>query len=216
MGKDPKEFDFQKQLEGFIKAEDDEEKQSVMKKLDIEGFKSIIDNDYVNPIVDYRREKEREKAREEAMQEAQKATLQEIGIEAETIDEAKAWRKRLESTTTEKDETLSKYEKQMKELQEKAEEAETFRTQYEKEKNIRGLMETGVKPKYAEDAYLLAEARTSEEKDLSAALDDVKESHAHMFEQSGAGGKVPGDDPGDDEDDLKHWEEKYGVKLNKK
>lgn len=215
MAKDPKEFDLKKHLEGHIKAENDEEKQGIMEKLDLDNIKKAIDEEYVNPIVKHRQEKERENARKEAMEEAQKKVLEEIGIEADNLEGAKAWRKRLESNTDEKDEMLSNYEKQVKELQEQAKAADEYKSKYEKEQSIRNLMEKGAKTEYAEDAYILAQARVSEDKPFDAALEEVKKSHAHLFKQSGAGGQVDPDDPDLDEadKDVKRWEEKYG-KLN--
>lgn len=205
----PREFDFRKKLESALKEGAD---TSLLDNFDIDSFKKVVDEEYVNSIAKYRSDKAREKAGEEMRPELEKEILKGLGIEGDSVEAAKAWAKRLQANTTEKDEIISKYEGRIKEL-------EPLQSELEKNKQLVHKYETmskfnDVKPEYREDVYDLASKKANEETPIEEVVKSMKETHKSFFTtpHQGAGGKVNPDDQDDGktlDDEEKEWEKEF-------
>src|SRR6056297_2128605 len=108
MEKSAKDFN----LEEVIKSNLKEETELDLSIIDLDGVKKAIDEDYTNLIIGGKKEELRNKAKEEATQDFIKG----LGLEGvENIDGFNAYVKPITSTTTEKDETLSRVEQEKQE-----------------------------------------------------------------------------------------------------
>lgn len=216
MGKDPKDFNFQEALKGALK--DPEKAEEIFEQIDFDSLKKPIDEEYVNPIVKRRQEQAREKAREEVQPEVQKQIFSELGIDAENTDGAKAWVKRLQGNTEEKDEAYNRIAKQNKELEEKTktyeEQINEYKNKAERYESVMKMDEYGVKKDYRDDVYDLAQKRVSEDKGLDDVLKEMKKTHGAFFGTAEAGAGVNPDNetpPKTDDEEQKEWEKKFGL-----
>ena len=109
-----------KRLEGF------DNKDDIISKLELDDVQRTIDNDYVNPIVKKTKEETIEKAKDEIKDSAVNDFVKNLKLDGvENVDAFKAYTKRLQSTTEEKDEIITKYEKELNEIKPKYEELST-------------------------------------------------------------------------------------------
>jgi len=196
---DPKEFDFRETLKGHLTEED----ESLLDKIDLEGFKKTVDENYVNSIVSYRTNKAKESYEKELAPKVQENILKELGIEGNSVEAAKAWAKRLKANTTEKDEIISKLENEKNEYSTYKEKYQQTESELNKYKTLSEMNKLGVKPEYQEDVFVLANSRITEEKGLEDVVKEMRQTHANFFQKTGAGGRVDQDD----DDGTKTWKE---------
>lgn len=214
----PKDYDFVAKIKSYIK--DGDKADEFLKNIDVDGFKKDLDENYVNPIASNRENRIRDKAKEEVLPDVQKEVqsniIKELGVDAENTDGLKAWAKRLQSSTEEKDEAYTRLEKELKEKNETLEQLQGKASEADKYKTILQMDDYGVRKEAREDAYNLASQRVSEDKPLDSVLEEMKSNdlYASFFEKADAGSGVNPDDndePLSPEKEQEEWEKKWGV-----
>lgn len=194
-------------------AENKDEVISLLETLDFDSVQHTIDNDYVNPIVKKTKEDVIDKAKDEIRQTAVDEFIASLKVEGvENVDGFKAYTKRLQATTEEKDEMLSKYEQELNQIKPQY---ETLNKQLEKRAMMDKIVEKGFEHKYAEDVYTIASNKLSDDADLDSVLDGMKESYKMFVAKPKDGGSYDkGDSPTLEPvpDELEKWREEAGLK----
>lgn len=121
-------------LAEYIK--DEEVKQTIMDNIDFEGFEEKA-NEEVNRIVAKNKPDE-----EKLKSETTKQILSELGVEGETVEDAK---KHIEQATSSTDEYKSKYEDLAKEKEELEQQKSNLETQFQTKEQMDKIKEFGVK-----------------------------------------------------------------------
>lgn len=203
-------------LEQLENVEDKEAATKVLEQLDLAGVQSTIDNDYVNPIVKKTKEETVEKAKEEIRDTAVDEFIAGLKLDGvESVEAFKAYTKRLQSTTEEKDELISKFENELNEIKPQYEQSVK---QLQKRDTLDKIIEKGFEHKYAEDVYTIATNKLSDDTDLETVLDSMKESYKMFVSKPQDGGSY---DKGDtttlepEPDELNKWREDAGLSPKK-
>lgn len=210
--KNPKDFNLTEVLKQYVKDQD--KVDEIVEAIDVDGIKRSIDEDYTQPIVNYRTQQTRDKAKDELKGEIMEDVVKDLGIEdVENQDQLKSWAKRLQSTTSEKDETVNRLQKELETVKP---EYEKYKSEVDRYKTLRVIDEKGFDPNYSEDVYTLAKSRVTEETTLEDVLDNMKETHSQFLAKPSAGSTLNPNDGDPDPEELaekeqKEWEEKYGV-----
>lgn len=199
-------------LEQLEDVEDKDAVKQVFEKLDLAGVQRTIDNDYVNPIVKKTKEETVEKAKDEIKDTAVNDFIAGLGLDGvENVDGFKAYTKRLQSTTEEKDEIISKYEKELNEIKPQYEQTSK---QLEKRDMLDKIMDKGFERKYAEDVFVIAKNKLDDDTDLDTVLDSMKDSYKAFVAKPQDGGSY---DKGDtttlepEPDELNAWRVEAGL-----
>lgn len=202
-----------KQLET---AENKDEVSSLLEQFDFDSVQHTIDNDYVNPIVKKTKEEVVEKSKDEIRQTAIDEFIAGLKLDGvENVDGFKAYTKRLQSTTEEKDEILSRYEQELNEIKPQY---ENLNKQLEKRSMMDKIVEKGFEHKYAEDVYTIARNKLSDDADLDTVLDGMKESYKMFVSKPTDGGSY---DKGSNEtsqavpNEEAKWREEAGLSIKK-
>ena len=200
-------------LEALEDVEAKDEVKAVFKKLGLDQVQHTIDNDYVNPIVKKTKEDVLEKAKEEIRQTAVDEFIASLKVEGvENVDGFKAYTKRLQATTEEKDEILSKYEQELNQIKPQYEQ---LNKQLEKRTMMDKIVEKGFEHKYAEDVYTIASNKLSDDADLDSVLDGMKESYKMFVAKPQDGGSYDkGESPTLEPvpNEIDKWREDAGLK----
>jgi len=199
-----------------LELDNKEEVQGVLSKLDFEAMQRTIDNDYVNPIVKKTKEETVEKAKDEIRDTAINDFIKSLSLDGvENVDGFKAYTKRLQATTEEKDEMISRFEQELNEIKPKY---ETTLKDLEKRSMLDKILEKGFEHKYAEDVYTIASTRVGGDNDLDSVLDSMKESYKMFVAKPSDGGSY---DPGSNEtlqpvpDEVAKWRAEAGLPPKK-
>ena len=210
-------LDLEKMLAERLDALEDVEAKDqfkdILKQLKLDEVQRTIDNEYVNPIVKKTKEDVLDKAKDEIRQTAVDEFIASLKVEGvENVDGFKAYTKRLQSTTEEKDEILSKYEQELNQLKPQYEQ---LNKQLEKRSMMDKIIEKGFEHKYAEDVYTIASNKLSDDADLDTVLDGMKESYKMFVAKPQDGGSYDkGDSPTLEPipDEMDKWREDAGLK----
>lgn len=122
-------------------------------------------NKNINDIVVSKVSKETEKAQ----QEATNKVFNELGIEADTLEDAKVWAKRMNGKTDEFKERNAKLEKQLKELQGVSDELNKYKQQATQTSQINKLLAKGVDAEQAE----FLQYKFNKQVDEDTSFDDI-------------------------------------------
>ena len=202
-----------KQLEA---VENKDEVIPFLEQLDFDSVQHTIDNDYVNPIVKKTKEEVIEKSKDEIRQSAIDEFIAGLKMDGvENVDGFKAYTKRLQATTEEKDEILSKYEQELNSLKPQYEQ---LNKQLEKRNIMDKIIEKGFEHRYAEDVYTIANNKLSDDADLETVLDSMKESYKMFVAKPTDGGSY---DKGSNDtveavpNEEAKWREEAGLSTKK-
>lgn len=197
---------------------DVDNKDDILTKIDVDAIQQTIDNDYVNPIVKKTKEETNEKLKDEAREAAVNEFINNLNVDGvENEDGFKAYVKRLQATTDEKDETISKYEKELNEIKP---EYEKLSSSLEKRNAMDKIIDAGFDRKYAEDVYTIAKNKAGEDEELEKVLDGMKDEYSMFVDRSSddSGSYVPGgegDNPPDPEKEIDQWRQEAGLPSKK-
>lgn len=210
MEKSVKDFN----LEEVFKSNLKEEVEFDTSVINFEGVMKAINEDYTNPIIGGKKDELRIKAKEEATNEFIKG----LGVEGvENIDSFNAYVKRLSSTTSEKDEALSRTEKEKQELQQlyeelngKYEETNSKLTQFNR---LTAITKAGFLPDKIEDVMAIAQAKVTEDKTFEQVIEEMKETHKYFMPQKGKSGSslLNQNNDGEIDDEVAKWRKEAGL-----
>jgi len=200
-------------LEKLEDVESKDEFKDVITKLGLDEVQRTIDNEYVNPIVKKTKEETVEKTKEEVRQAAVDEFVAGLGLDGvESVDAFKAYTKRIQATTEEKDEMVSRLEKELNELKPAY---ESTLKEVEKRNTLDTIIQSGFEPKYAEDVYTIASNKVSDDTDLETVLEQMKDSYKMFVSKPDDGGSYDagGNDTIEVEpDEVDKWREEAGLK----
>lgn len=205
-----------KRLEEIEDVENKDEIKAVLEKIGLEDVQRTIDNDYVNPIVKKTKEDVTEKTKEEIRETAVNEFISQLGLDGvENVDGFKAYTKRIQASTEEKDEMISRYEQELNDLKPKFEETQKS---LEKRNTLDKVIEKGFDTKYAEDVYTIAKNKVDEENPLENVLEDMKKSYSMFVAKPQDGGSYDAgtnDTVATPPDELDKWREEAGLEPKK-
>ena len=189
-------------------------KDAILEALDLDSVQRTIDEEYVNPIVKMTKEDTLLKAKNEVKDVAVSDFVKSLKLDGvENVDAFKAYTKRLQATTEEKDEIITKYETELKELKPKYQET---LTKYQEREAIDKVLDAGFSRKYAKDVYAIAKNKASDDKPLEDVLKDMKSEYKVFVEKPGDSGSYHGgNDPEGDPDpdkEVERWRREAGLK----
>lgn len=197
----------EKQLEAV------ENKDVILQALKLEEIQKAIDNDYVNPIVKKTKEELITKVQSEVQTETINNLIKELNIEAvENVDGLKAYAKRLQGSTQEKDEVITRLEKELNALKPQYEQ---LNKDLQKRQVVDKILESGFNRKYVDDVYTIAQNKVSEEKPLETVLAEMKVDYKMFVAQPVDSGSYHADGNSKAEpvtDDLEKWRKEAGLK----
>ena len=186
---------------------DAENKDDILNSLKLDDVQRTIDEQYVNPIVKKTREETLEKAKSEVRESAIDEFIKSLKVDGvENSDAFKAYTKRLQATTEEKDEIITKYEKELNEIKPKFQET---MSQLEKRDALDKVLGAGFNRKYAEDVYTIAKNKASDDTPLEKVLDGMKSEYKMFLDKPGDSGSYHKDDGGSGGEDDKELEAKW-------
>lgn len=210
-------LDLEKMLLERLDAIDDVESKDdvkqVLSKLGLDEIQRTIDNDYVNPIVKKTKEETIEKTKDEVRQAAVDEFVKGLALDGvESVDAFKAYTKRLQATTEEKDEMISRYEKELNDIKPAY---ESTLKEVEKRNTLDKIIQTGFEAKYAEDVYTIASNKVSDDTDLESVLEQMKDQYKMFVAKPIDGGSY--DAGGNDvlepqPDEVDKWRIEAGLK----
>ncbi len=200
-------------LETLKDLEGKDEIKEVFAKLGLDEVQRTIDNEYVNPIVKKTKEETVEKTKDEVRQSAVDEWIAGLGVEGvESVDAFKAYTKRIQATTEEKDEMLARLEKELNEVKPAY---ENTLKEVEKRNTLDKIIQSGFESRFAEDVYTIARNKVSDDTDLDTVLENMKESYKMFVAKPIDGGSYDAggnDIPEAEPDEVQKWREEAGLK----
>lgn len=195
------------------RLKDLDNKDDILEALSLDEVQRTIDEQYVNPIVKKTKEEVLEKSKDEIRQTAVNEFISGLKLDGvENVDAFKAYTKRLQATTEEKDEIISRYEQEINEIKPKYE--ETISTLKRKE-TLERIADAGFNRKYAEDVYTIAQNKVSEDKSLEDVLEEMKKDYKMFVSKAEDSGSYHPENPEampKPEDEEERWRKEAGLK----
>ena len=169
-------------------------KDDILNSLKLDDVQRTIDEQYVNPIVKKTREETLEKAKNEIRDSAVDEFVKGLKVEGvESVDAFKAYTKRLQATTEEKDEIITKFEKELNEIKPKFEET---MSQLEKRNTLDKVLDAGFNRKYADDVYTIAKNKATDDTPIEKVLEGMKSEYKMFLDKAGDSGSYHNDEGG--------------------